>query len=77
MQTHALKADYLFQSDKHYDPEYDVGDASIQCGRKADALKVWLMWKARGRDGLEMLVDYAFEIAQYEGPAMIKPFNVH
>jgi len=27
-------ADYLFQQDKFYDKSYDMGDKSVQCGRK-------------------------------------------
>ena len=31
----------------NYDISYDTGDKSIQCGRVNDALKFWLMWKAK------------------------------
>uniref|UniRef100_A0AAQ5YX39 Glutamate decarboxylase like 1 n=1 Tax=Amphiprion ocellaris TaxID=80972 RepID=A0AAQ5YX39_AMPOC len=34
--------------DKFYDISYDTGDKSLQCSRKADAFKFWLMWKALG-----------------------------
>jgi hypothetical protein len=36
--TNATYAPYLFQPDKLYG-ECDIGDKSIQCGRKADAFK--------------------------------------
>lgn len=52
-------ARYLFQQDKMYDVEYDTGDKSLQCGRKTDALKLWVMWKARGDSGFSALVDHA------------------
>jgi glutamate/tyrosine decarboxylase-like PLP-dependent enzyme len=58
-------ADYLFQKDKFYDVTYDTGDKSVQCGRKVDAFKLWVMWKARGDDGIERLVDDAFHMAEY------------
>ncbi len=45
---------------------YDIGDKSVQCGRKVDAFKLWLMWKARGDRGLEEMVDNAFECAEYK-----------
>ncbi|USN56017.1 MAG: aminotransferase class V-fold PLP-dependent enzyme [Candidatus Peribacteria bacterium] len=45
-----LKVDYLFQEDKGYDISCDNGDKYVQCGRKVDALKFWLMWKARGSE---------------------------
>lgn len=37
----------------------------MSCGRKVDAFKFWLIWKKRGRDGLEMLVENAFEMTEY------------
>jgi glutamate/tyrosine decarboxylase-like PLP-dependent enzyme len=66
-ECHSDGASYLFAPDKHYDTSYDTGDATIQCGRKADALKVWLMWKARGSEQLGALVDEAFQAAEYFG----------
>uniref|UniRef100_A0A182NFF7 Glutamate decarboxylase n=1 Tax=Anopheles dirus TaxID=7168 RepID=A0A182NFF7_9DIPT len=62
-ECNAAKADYLFQQDKFYDISYDTGDKSVQCGRKVDAFKFWLMYKARGAVGLEALVDNAFDCA--------------
>nr|CAH0113551.1 unnamed protein product [Daphnia galeata] len=61
----SASATYLFQTDKFYDVSYDTGDKSVQCGRKIDAFKLWLMWKARGDQGLEEMVDNAFECAEY------------
>ncbi len=43
----SLKADYLFQQDKHYDINYDTGDKAIQCGRHNDIFKLWLLWRAK------------------------------
>ncbi|XP_035693949.1 acidic amino acid decarboxylase GADL1-like [Branchiostoma floridae] len=64
--AHASGATYLFQKDKiSYDASYDVGDKSIQCGRKTDPMKFWLSWKAHGTRGFEQHVDYVFELAQY------------
>lgn len=59
------KAEYLFQPDKFYDTSYDTGDKSIQCGRKVDAFKFWLMLKAHGSDEIAHLVDHAFACAHY------------
>ncbi|KAK3907320.1 Cysteine sulfinic acid decarboxylase [Frankliniella fusca] len=61
----AAAAEYLFQQDKFYDVSWDTGDKSVQCGRKVDAFKLWLMWKARGDAGLAALVDNAMECARY------------
>ncbi|KAM4701083.1 cysteine sulfinic acid decarboxylase isoform 2-T2 [Discoglossus pictus] len=65
VRCHAAHATYLFQTDKFYDIKYDTGDKSIQCGRKVDSLKLWLMWKALGTEGLERKVDEAFEHTGY------------
>jgi hypothetical protein len=43
-QSNASNASYLFQPDK-LNQEYDLGDKTIQCGRRADAFKLWLAWK--------------------------------
>ncbi|XP_023248054.1 cysteine sulfinic acid decarboxylase [Copidosoma floridanum] len=63
--AHGSKASYLFQPDKMYDTSYDFGDKHIQCGRRADVLKFWLMWKAKGTQGLESHVDRVFELSRY------------
>ncbi|KAM6967398.1 cysteine sulfinic acid decarboxylase [Aplochiton taeniatus] len=62
---HSAHASYLFQQDKFYDVSYDTGDKSLQCGRKADAFRFWLMWKALGTKGLEERVDRALALARY------------
>lgn len=61
----SAQASYLFQQDKFYDVSYDTGDKSVQCGRKIDAFKFWLMHKKRGNRGIERLLDNAFEMADY------------
>uniref|UniRef100_A0A8C7D0Z5 Cysteine sulfinic acid decarboxylase n=1 Tax=Oncorhynchus kisutch TaxID=8019 RepID=A0A8C7D0Z5_ONCKI len=63
---HSADAKYLFQQDKFYDTSLDTGDKSIQCGRKVDCLKLWLMWKAVGSKGLEERVDRAFTHTRYK-----------
>ncbi|XP_014842137.1 PREDICTED: acidic amino acid decarboxylase GADL1-like [Poecilia mexicana] len=62
---HSARASYLFQQDKFYDLSYDTGDKSVQCSRKPDAFKFWLMWKALGTSELEQRVDRALTMARY------------
>uniref|UniRef100_A0A8C7FBE4 Cysteine sulfinic acid decarboxylase n=1 Tax=Oncorhynchus kisutch TaxID=8019 RepID=A0A8C7FBE4_ONCKI len=69
---HSADATYLFQQDKFYDMSLDTGDKSIQCGRKVDCLKLWLMWKAVGSQGLEERVDRAFAHTRYLVEKMMK-----
>ena len=64
MAANSYKADYLFQPDKN-NTEADLGDRTIQCGRKSDSLKLWLTWKYRGDAGWEQLVDRAFDLAKF------------
>ncbi|KAI5707065.1 hypothetical protein M8J75_014081 [Diaphorina citri] len=64
-QANATAATYLFQQDKFYDVSFDTGDKSVQCGRKVDAFKLWLMWKARGNLGFRHFVDNAVDCSRY------------
>ncbi|KAK2145964.1 hypothetical protein LSH36_644g01104 [Paralvinella palmiformis] len=38
---------------------------AIQCGRKVDVFKIWLMWKAKGDLGFEQLMDNIFDNSRY------------
>ncbi|XP_053106543.1 glutamate decarboxylase 1-like isoform X2 [Hemicordylus capensis] len=60
-----LCAGYLFQPDKHYDTTYDTGDKTIQCGRHVDVFKLWLMWRAKGTQGFEILINRLVDLAEY------------
>ncbi|KAM4705274.1 acidic amino acid decarboxylase GADL1 [Rhinophrynus dorsalis] len=62
---HSAEASYLFQQDKFYDVRYDTGDKSIQCSRRADSFKFWMMWKALGTTGLEERVNRALALSKY------------
>ncbi|CAK1545543.1 unnamed protein product [Leptosia nina] len=64
-EANAAAAQYLFQQDKFYDVRYDTGDKSIQCGRKIDAFKLWMIWKARGDIGLNHMTDHVMELAEF------------
>jgi len=53
-------ASYLYQTDHD---EFNLGKTSLQCGRRNDALKLWVLWKSVGTQGLEQIVDKQFELA--------------
>ena len=57
-------ADYLFQPDKQFG-EWDSGDRTYQCGRRVDALKLWLAWKVRGDAGFAARIDHAVAMADF------------
>lgn len=63
-QCNSVDVHYLFQQDKFYDVSYDTGNKSVQCGRKVDAFKLWLMLKARGYGTLGKLVDHAIDMSK-------------
>lgn len=50
---------YLFHADQN--SSLNLGAKSIQCGRRADALKIWMSWKERGSNGFEQKIDYLME----------------
>ncbi len=60
-ETNAMHADYLF----HHSPDshLDLGDRSLQCGRRVDALKLWLSWQALGDEGHATRIDQLFNVA--------------
>jgi sulfinoalanine decarboxylase/sulfinoalanine decarboxylase/aspartate 1-decarboxylase len=53
-------AEYLYQTNED---DYNLGKTSFQCGRRNDALKLWTLWKSKGREGLEKIVDKQFYLA--------------
>ena len=61
-------ASYIFQPDKN-EADLDLGDLTLQCGRRADGLKLWLTWKARGErwfaDRIERSVDLAARLERH------------
>lgn len=49
----------------HADNFYDIGDLTLQCGRKGDSLKLALGWIYYGRSGYGAKIDNAFALAEY------------
>ncbi|XP_060554593.1 acidic amino acid decarboxylase GADL1-like, partial [Ruditapes philippinarum] len=65
MDCHSANASYLFQPDKNYDVSFDTGDKSVQCGRKVDVFKLWMLWKKEGDSGMESRIDHLFMLSRY------------
>jgi len=57
-ETLGMHADYLFHGNS--DNAYDLGDRSLQCGRRVDALKLWFSWQVQGDRGFEERIDALF-----------------
>ncbi len=60
--THGDVAHYLFHEDSK---EVDLGRYSLQCGRRNDALKLWLAWREIGDSGWAKMVEDYCHLAQY------------
>ncbi|NET35517.1 MAG: aminotransferase class V-fold PLP-dependent enzyme [Cyanothece sp. SIO1E1] len=55
--------DYLFHAEEA-DP-LDLGHSTMHCGRRVDALKLWLTWKHLGDDGWEARINHYFNLAAH------------
>ncbi len=60
--SHGDVAHYLFLDDAE---KVDLGRISLQCGRRNDALKLFLAWREKGDAGWARLVESYVEIAEY------------
>ncbi len=65
---------YLFHDGQ--ENTVDLGPSSLQCGRRVDALKVWLSWRAMGDEGWEKLVDTLFARARWMADEVKKRKNL-
>lgn len=57
-----INTDYIFHD---IDMIEDLGEKSIQCGRKVDAVKLWFAWKYFGLEGYRKRIDNLIEMAKY------------
>ncbi|RIA86864.1 pyridoxal phosphate-dependent transferase [Glomus cerebriforme] len=60
-QSNSLGAQYLF----HDDSKYDLGDGTLGCGRRPDAIKLFIGWKIYGIIGYKQRIEHAFKMAKY------------
>ncbi len=56
-------SEYLFH--EYENSDWDTGTYSIQCGRRADILKFWLMWRYYGTEGLIHRTEHLFDLTNY------------
>jgi len=70
MSTFSAKGtEYIFH-DSEEDPT-DLGPSTLHCGRRVDAVKLWLAWQHLGDRGWEALIDRFFVLAA-KAEAIIK-----
>ncbi len=60
--AHGNVAHYLFHENSR---DYDLGRYSLQCGRRNDALKLWLAWRECGDAGWASLVENYISLADH------------
>lgn len=75
-EANSLRAGYLF-----HDPEgsevWDLADMTMQCGRRADSLKLALAWIYYGAAGFERGIDHAFDTAAHLATLVEKSPDFH
>ncbi len=60
-----IHADYLNREEDEEDGYTNLVDKSLQTTRRFDALKVWMSFQTRGKDGWSKLIETSMENAQY------------
>ncbi|CCU74163.1 glutamate decarboxylase [Blumeria hordei DH14] len=63
--ANSIAADYLFHTESTRSEVWDLAELTIQCGRRADSLKLALSWIYYGTEGFEQQIEYAFSVAAY------------
>ena len=60
-----IHADYLNRTEDEEDGYTNLVDKSLQTTRRFDALKVWIAFQTRGKDGWSKLIDTCMDNASY------------
>lgn len=63
--ANSLSAPYLFHNTHSDETFYDLADGTMGCGRRPDALKLYMGWLYYGKRGYAERIDHAFDIARY------------
>lgn len=63
----------------HEHDEYadDLGKLSLQCGRRPDAIKLWLLWKHLGDEGFAARIDHLFALGALAREEVRKRRRLH
>jgi glutamate/tyrosine decarboxylase-like PLP-dependent enzyme len=69
-----LNTDYIYHDNDI--SNYNLGKQSVQCGRRVDALKVWLAWKFFGDEGYEDRINKMFDLAEYAKQKVLAHTNL-
>lgn len=64
-QANSLSAPYLFHNTLDDDENFDLANGTMGCGRRADALKLYMAWSYYGTTGFTKRIDHAYNMAKY------------
>ncbi|ANB12859.1 glutamate decarboxylase [Sugiyamaella lignohabitans] len=64
-QANSLQAPYLFHNSHDGDDNFDLADGTMGCGRRSDALKMYLAWNWYGTKGFGERIDHSFSVTEY------------
>lgn len=64
-EANSLQAPYLFHNNFSSEENYDLADGTMGCGRRPDAVKLYLGWRWFGTQGYRDRIDYAISLSKY------------
>ncbi|KAF5095296.1 hypothetical protein D0Z00_003209 [Geotrichum galactomycetum] len=64
-EANSLRAPYLFHSANDDEENFDLADGTMGCGRRADAVKLYLGWNWYGTAGYAARIDHAMRLSEY------------
>lgn len=65
IQANSLQAPYLFHNSSGSEENYDLAEGTMGCGRRPDALKLYLGWRWFGTKGYEKRINHAISTTRY------------
>jgi glutamate decarboxylase len=65
IQANSLDAPYLFHNARDDEENFDLANGTMGCGRRADALKLYLSWLYYGQQGFQERIDHSYKITKY------------
>lgn len=64
-EANSLQAPYLFHNNHSSEENYDLADGTMGCGRRPDAVKLYLGWHWFGSAGYGRRIDHAMSLSRY------------
>lgn len=74
-EANSLNAPYLFHNSSSTEETFDLADGTMGCGRRPDALKLYLGWRWFGTEGYRQRIDHAVDVTRYFAGCILKRSN--